>query len=68
MKLSQKLDSSETTQAYYAALPVLKNHILELEKYRATRKVVDRVEQVELNLRRSFSDKVNGQIYDYAKG
>ena len=46
----------------------MKNSILALEKFKATKRVSDRVEEVENSLRRSFSDKVNGQIYEYIKG
>ena len=68
MKLSSRVDSSETTQEFYTSLPNVKNDILDLEKFIATKKASDRVEEVENSLRRSFSDKVNGQIYEYLKG
>ena len=68
MKLSSKVDSSETTQEFYTSLPNVKNDILDLEKFYATKRASDRVEEVENSLRRSFSDKVNGQIYEYLKG
>ena len=66
--MRNKVDSSDTTQAYYTILPNLKNNIAELESLKATKRVNDRVEDVETSLRRSFSDKVNGQIYEYIKG